>query len=429
MKGYLESIIPDSFSGQIFALEGIDRVCVLLNGPTGCKFYNSATSDSQRIRMWEFDPLCYPEELFFGQPRVPCTYLDSRDYVYGSREKLTEALGFLRDNVDFDLLCVVNSPGAALIGDDLRGIVRAVLPETPLVIMQTPGYSKSVCGGFDAAATALFEQLSPEPSGKERHGVNFLGLSIFHRDHEGSAAEMRRLMGLCGVEVNCFLCESGGLDEIKAVPDAALNVVLYPEYGLATAKYLKERYGTPYYVCEGPPIGFSATEKFVKDVCALLGAEPSAALEDCAKARARVYVFISRLNSLTGLPKGVRFSVEGTYSECCAYVSFLTGYFGMAAECVTVLGAEYDCCRKKLEDLLASLGLSDALTRGMEEAESELVLASGATIAHLKLGKRRFVGIETSLPSMGYVDVIPKTHLGVAGALLLTEQVINGMIY
>lgn len=429
MKTYSENITPDSFTGQIFAFEGIDGVCVLLNGPTGCKFYNSATSDSQKIRMWEFDPLCYPEELFFGQPRVPCTYLDSRDYVYGSRQKLTEAVDFIRDNMKFDLLCVVNSPGAAMIGDDLRGIVRGRIPEKPLVVMQTPGYSKGICGGFESAAKALFDQLDiPERKARAKT-VNFLGLSIFQRDHEGDAAELRRLMGLCGLEVNCFLCESGGLAEIKNVPAAALNIVLSPEYGLETAKYLNERYGTPYYVCDAPPIGFAATEKLIREVSDILEANPAAALEDSERARARAYVHLSRFCSLTGLPKGVRYTAEGTYSECLGYVRFLTEYFGMAAECVSVIEREYDHSREALEKALSDLGLADALTRSVTDARSELVFASGATIGRLKLLKRQFTGIETALPGMGYIDVIPKTHLGVSGALLLVEQVLNGMTY
>ncbi|MBQ9827692.1 MAG: oxidoreductase, partial [Lachnospiraceae bacterium] len=91
-EDYLKNIMPDSISGLIFAFEGIRDTAVLLNGPTGCKFYHSATSDNQVMRKFEYDPLNYPEELYFGQPRVPCTYLDKRDYVYGSEDKVKEAL-------------------------------------------------------------------------------------------------------------------------------------------------------------------------------------------------------------------------------------------------------------------------------------------------------------------------------------------------
>ena len=95
-ENYLTSITPDSFSGLIFGFEGVKNAVVLLNGPTGCKYYHSSTVDNQCLCQSEFDPLNYSELWYFGQPRVPCTSIDKRDYVYGSRDKLTEALSFIR---------------------------------------------------------------------------------------------------------------------------------------------------------------------------------------------------------------------------------------------------------------------------------------------------------------------------------------------
>jgi len=472
MSSFSKNTFPDSLSGIIFALEGIDRSCVLLNGPTGCKFFHSAISDSQRIRQWEFDPLNFPEKLFFGQPRVPCTYLDSRDYVYGSEGKLSEAIAFLRDHVDFDLFAVVNSPGAALIGDDLQRIVREALPGRPAVVMETPGYSSDLCHGYQNALRVAFEQVGIASDGltSPRVGssvdgateavaslgsstltvsgagtaaadgaanaaislgapsVNVLGLSLCQLYHEGDAAELRRLMELCGASVICMPGEDCSLESLGRVSDAALNVVVHPEYGLETARFLEECCGTPFIVCPSP-IGFSATEELARKVCEHLGTDPHAALEDSARARGRAYAYISRFNSLTGLPKGVRFSAEGTYSELLAYTSFLKDYLGMVPACLQASTEVSDCWRAALERYLADAGLSDVLGRDIERTESELVLASGETIARVKLAGHPFVGLETALPSMGYLDVVPKTHLGARGALLMVEKVLNAMVY
>jgi nitrogenase molybdenum-iron protein alpha/beta subunit len=113
MTFYSENITPDSLSGAIFAIEGIKDACVVLNGPTGCKFYHSAISDSQYVRSLSFDPLAYSGRFYFGQPRVPCTYLDGHDYVYGSGEKLSKILQSVIQK-NFKLIAVINSPGAAL---------------------------------------------------------------------------------------------------------------------------------------------------------------------------------------------------------------------------------------------------------------------------------------------------------------------------
>ena len=430
MSSYSNSITPDSLSGILFAYEGIKRTIVLLNGPTGCKFYHSSTSDNQTIKQFEFDPLNYPEKWYFGQPRIPCTYLDSSDYIYGSKDKLTEALQFICDNQVFDLLCIVNSPGAALIGDDLKGIVGQVIQNLPVVIIETPGFSSDICTGYETAVIELLKQLPINDTGKAMpKTVNILGLSIYHKHYTGDIEELKRLMALCGISVNCVLCADCDISSILSIPESALNIVIHPEYGMETAQVLQARFDTPFYICDGPPVGFFATEKLMRETCSILGADISGFITDCNRARAQAYSHISRINSLTGLPKGVSFSVEGTYSELYAYTDFLVRYFAMIPESVSVLNGRSDCFKNSLIDLLDSFCLKEVLERDIMKSPGELVFASGNTIAKLKLQKHVFTGVEISLPSLGYVDVIPKTHLGVQGALMLTEQVINGMIY
>ena len=428
MSTYSTSILPDSFSGIIFAFEGISRCVTLINGPTGCKYYHSSVSDDQMIRQTEFDPLRFPEKWYFGQPRVPCSYLDNHDYVFGSNDKLTETLAYIRDNVKFDMLCIVNSPGAALIGDDLAGIAHSVISEKSVVIVETPGFSSDVCKGYETGVLHLINQLnltrSATPISKS---VNILGLSLYHRNCTGDVIELRRLMELCGITVNCVLCADCDLQSITKLPDAALNIVIHPEYALETAKHLHRLFDTQYYVCSGPPIGLSATEIFIKSICGILNADISHFTEYSERARARAYSFVSRINSLRGLPRGVSFAIEGTYSETYAYTSFLVRYFGMIPVCASVVNPESDCFREKLYELYDEFDAETALMQNIIETDAEIVFGSGNTIAALKLQKHSFCSVETALPMLGYIDVIPKTHLGVNGALNLVEQVINSL--
>ena len=442
---FSQSMLPDSVSGIIFALEGIDRTCVLLNGPTGCKYYHSAISDQQRTRQWAFDPLSYPAIWYFGQPRVPSTYLDSHDYVYGSQDKIDQAVEFLTAHADMELLAIVNTPGAALIGDDLEGIAARVAGDVPTVTIQTPGFSSNICEGFEYALQAVFDQLvsvvpesvsaeTPISSAPENAPsstgptINVLGLSLHHRNHEGDANELERLFGLAGVHVNCFVGQRCSLQSLKNVPKAQLNVVVHPEYGLETALYLKRRFGTP-FICVAPPIGFAATEALMSSVCDALGANSDLFIEEAERARARAYVYLSRLNSLTGLPKGVRYSVEGTCSELLSYTKFLTEYLGMAPRSLADIAPACSCKRNDLEEYLAFVGFAGVLDVGLDVAHGELVFASGETIARLKTTDERFTGIEIALPTIGYVDVLPKTYWGLQGALMLIEHVINGLVY
>ncbi|MBQ9069242.1 MAG: hypothetical protein IJ131_09315 [Eggerthellaceae bacterium] len=429
--GEMDGIFPDSLSGIVFALEGTGGATVLLNGPTGCKYYHSSLSDSQTFRMFDFDPLSFPMKWYFGQPRVPSTYLDNADYVYGAEAKLAEALDYFRDQDSIKMICIVNTPGAALIGDDLDRIAAEHLGKKPFLTVETPGYSTDICHGFETGIRALVDAAVPAEGGDKARPtlkrVNLLGMPLYLRNYTGDVAEMRRLCELCGLEVGCVLGGGSSLDDAAHIGEACLNVVMHPEYGMETARYLQERFGTPFFACDGAPVGFGATEHAFSRIAELAGGDAGPLLAESRKARMRSFSYISRLNSLTGLPKGVPFAVEGSYSELYATTSFLTDYLAMVPVALWPVYEQSDCCKTRLEELLDSLGARDTLGRDPEQCDPELVFASGSTIARLQLEERQFAGIETMLPTLGYLDVVPKTYLGVNGALQLVEMVLNGL--
>ena len=413
----LKSISPDGITGMIFAMEGMKDSIVLLNGPMGCRFYHSTTSQFLSIRPLLYLPAKeggervpvdynYLNDWFFRQERVPCTYLDGYDYVYSTKEKVGAALDFIRENIAFDIITIVNSPGAALIGDNLLELAREKLGGCRAVMLESPGYSTSFEEGYSEAALALLKQVG-EPlwtergiSGrKEREHrpprVNLLGMSVWQRYFAGDLKELKRLFALCGIEVLGTLCADCPVEDLAGMPEADLNVVVYPEMGLAAARYMEEVCGTPCYVCPSLPVGFSATERIFADVCGLLDCSDAALREESEKARALAWYRIQAVHRGYGKPQGVKFFVDGGPSQVRSYTAFLRDYLGMEPACAE---------------------------------DAELVFGDANVIAELMLKNRTFCGIEISLPGMGYVDLVPKTHLGIEGALLLTEQVLNGLM-
>ena len=405
---------------------------VLLNGPTGCKYYHSSISDSQTFRQFEFDPLNFPLTWYFGQPRVPCTYLDNGDYVYGSEKKLVEALEYFGTTPGIKMLGIVNSPGAALIGDDLDGIAARNLRDTPYLCVETPGFSEGMCAGFEKGACAIVDALA-EGCGRTRRAggarVNVLGLSLYQRHYAGDVLEVRRLLESMGLEVGCMLCSGCTIDDVRRMADADLNIVMYPEFGLKTARYLERKFGTPYFVCDGLPVGFAATERMARDLARAADCDAAPVIDECKAARKRAFSHISRVNSLTGLPTGVPFGLEGTYSELAAYADFFLESLALVPVSLTPAFPQADCARDRLLDLLDDAGFADALDRDPLEAAPELFFGSGSRIAQMRLAGLRFTGVETMLPSLGYLDVVPKTHLGPQGALQLVESVLNGLLF
>ena len=399
---------------MIFALEGMRNTIVLLNGPMGCRFYHSTTSQFLSIRPLLYLPgedgkapvrvdYNYLNDWFFRQERVPCTYLDGYDYVYSTRDKVSRALDFIRENVAFDIIAIINSPGAALIGDNLLELARDKLGGCRVVMFESSGYSTSFEAGYQDASLALLRQVgaplwdaaprSPRAAAAPR--VNLLGLSIWHRYYEGDLQELRRLFALCGIEVGAALCADCSIDELSRMPEADLNVVLSPEMGLEAAEYLRERLGQPYYLCPALPLGFACVERCFGEICAALGASDEALRLESERARALAWYKINSIYLSFGKPKGVKFAVEGSDAQVKSYTQFLTDYLGMEPA---------------------------------PPEEAELVFGDANVISELMLKNKTFCGIEISLPGMGYVDLTKKTHLGIEGALFLIEQVLNGLM-
>ncbi|MDR2444895.1 MAG: nitrogenase component 1 [Spirochaetaceae bacterium] len=431
MKAFSGNITPDSFSGAIFAVEGILDACTVLNGPTGCKFYHSAIAGSQ-FQRFEGDPLSPLSEFHFGMPRIPTTYLDGNDYVFSGREKLERLLRMAAGG-GYGLIAVINSPGAALIGDDLTGFLKRTVRGTPCFTVEAAGFSDSFGAGYQRALAGAIDALRG-PAGRcpERRArtVNLLGLGIYQRYHEGDRHALERLLRLCGVDVLSVPGAGDKAASLARLGQAALNVVVYPEYGMDLAEKLRADYGTPALVAEeGPPLGFDGTESFLRQVSAALDMDPAPALDCIEKARARAYGFLARFTTLLGFPKGALFSLKAEPSTAYALTRWLSSYLGMIPQAISLNDEGYSPFAPRLKTYLDSINRGGALTSPLIKSPCHLFFGDANTIAALRLEGQRFCGIEIAMPSISYVDVTEKSLLGEQGALFLLEQVLNGLRY
>ncbi|MCL2137487.1 MAG: oxidoreductase [Coriobacteriia bacterium] len=427
MQIYTASTVADSFSGAIFAIEGIADAAVVLNGPTGCKFYHSATSDSQFPRSVDYDPLNYAERCFFGQPRVPATYLDSDDYIFGSEMKLAEVLEIVAAR-DYSLIVVVNSPGAALIGDDLNRMLAQTVRQTPCFSLESSGFSGSFGEGFQTALNKMIDLLDLPATEPDPMTVNLLGISLNQRYFDHNYATIRELLALSGVQVATAFGATDPLQKIATARQAALNIVVCPENGLQTAKKLQDDWGTPYIVLdEGQPVGFSATEAMIAQVSAALGTDPDAAYQNVEKARAVAYLQLSRYSSLLGLPKGALYSIRAQPSFAYPLARWLSEYLGMIPSAIELVPGEDGGFVTRLNDFLSSISCSHVLGKPVAETPSEVIFADADTITTSRLTGITAACIEIGYPVLSYLDITRKQLFGSEGALFLLEQIMNGL--
>lgn len=422
---------PDGLTGAVLAVEGIRDAAVLLNGPTGCKFYHGAVAEGQMPRESSYDPLKFLDEFYFGQPRVPVTYLDGNDYVFGASEKLRRILPVVASK-GHSLIAAVNTPGAALIGDDLDRSVRSANLQVPCVTIETTGYSGTFEEGFQEALIRTLETL--KPSGSRETGpciqgpcVNLIGVSIEEKYWEGNNEELARLLSLCGIEVNTVLSAGSTVDELRNLPCARLNVMVREEFGNNLADWCAKNFGLETLrPCSGAPVGFDQTERWVREICDAVGASFDSALRDIDEARTRAVMHIKQFNSLTGLPKGATFAVRERPSFALPLSVWLYEYLGMTPAAISPVGL-YTFLHDEFEEMLRGIGCEGAWkNRGVETAD--VVFADGVTVARVEESTGRKGGIEISLPSRDRVDIVPKSVYGPRGALHLLEWIINALV-
>jgi nitrogenase molybdenum-iron protein alpha/beta subunit len=411
----------------IAAVEGIRDAAVLLNGPTGCKFYHGALCDARMPRVDSLDPLRYSEPFYFGQPRVPATYLDGNDYVFGATEKLEGILKHVAQTKNHALIAVVNSPGAALIGDDLdRLIADANLP-VPCMAVENPGFSTSFCEGFQQAAKTAVDALANREVTVQQKHINLIGVSLFQRYWEGDISELRRLLGLCGIRIHAVLCADTVTEAVETSGRAALNVGICAELAESLGRHLEKRFGTPLLIPScGAPIGFDATEHFLSEVCRALGVDTSPAMAAVSRARRRAYTAISRFHTITGLPKGASFALKAEPSLALPLTRWLYTYLGMIPAAVYTT-SDPSPFNGKLALFLSEIGCISALNPERISDMPQAALASGAVLARLESVGWTGAKVALSLPSGGRINVVPRAVMGATGALHLIEQLLNGL--
>ncbi|NSW86932.1 MAG: nitrogenase [Syntrophobacteraceae bacterium] len=425
------TVQPDGLTGAILALEGIEDAAVILHGPTGCRGHHCSLSERAFPRDIPDERLNFFEPFYFGQPRIPATGLDGDDFVFGAAEKLRKALATVAARGPA-LIAVINTPGAALIGEDLRRIAFDSGIAVPVAGIDMPALSRSMAEGYEQAIAAVLDTLDLNPACRRRpKTVTLLGLSIAHHHWAGSIEEIRRLLALSRIEVVCAPGAGSPVGAWKRIPEAACHVAVHAEYGEQLAWRLAERFGGTAVVPRcGAPFGFTATEEWLREVAEAAGADPAPALAAVKAVRRRVACVLSRITTLTGAPKGLTCSIQADASTALPLVRFLYEYLGILPVSVEIPDEAQANSHwaARLGLALTRMGCADAWQTPWQNARADFLLADGCRAVQGPIfGIPADCCIELVLPMSGCVDLTPKALLGAEGTALLVEKIVNAV--
>ncbi len=218
--------LADGFTGAVMAVESIRDAAVLVHGPGGCRVRHMVHSTAVFPRTEgaeEFSALYY-----YGYPRVPATYLDDYDYVNGASYKLDEALEEVNRR-NPALLVVVNSPGAALIGDDVGGAISSSQLSSKAFCLDGSMVSLPVSFGYSHTLCEVMSFLSPVRRCPRKGTVNLLGLSILDKDWMAGRDELVDLVESMGLTVISTPGAGASVGELMDSVEAEFSIIVCPE--------------------------------------------------------------------------------------------------------------------------------------------------------------------------------------------------------
>ncbi|HWQ63381.1 MAG TPA: nitrogenase component 1 [Methanospirillum sp.] len=421
------SLDPDGFIGTLLAIEGIADTRAVMNGPTGCRGNPAYFSDRHFPRENSLNRRSFEEPFFFGQSRIPCTYLDSDDYILGSTDKLREILPLIAQKGDA-FMAVVNSPGASLIGDDLnRFLVDAGLNHCCMAFEGAP-YSLPLSEGFDQAMADILKWLALNhlPRGKNR--VNLLGISLIHKYWQEHVAVLKRLCNMMGLSVVAVPGGGCSVSELRESTTASFNIVVHSEFCKKTTEFFESEFGIPaIFPCSGAPVGFGPTEEWIREIAKVTGCDPTCALDSVKQDRIHAYHRIARYHHEAGYPKGVTFAIRSDASFAYPLASWLYEYLGMIPVSIECIEGSDPAMIEQIRKFLCERGLSSAREQSAKDARADLFFGDGIIGKDLELSGRCRRSVEIYNRTTGEIEFTRKAFLGGDGALHILEKIFDAI--
>ena len=250
---------PSDRMGIIWSLLAVHGAIVLEYGPAGTTHYSMGLYGGLGLRF---------------QNRMFTTHMSEDDVVMGDVTRLEDAIVELDKSYAPKVIFVVASSVTAVIGTDIKGVCRYMQNEVKakLVAFEQGGFRGDYSIGLAETYKLLVRNLPKKDVAQEAGVYNIIGASAWRYRMASDIWEVKSLLDeALELSCNACLCCDTSVEELEDMGLAQVNIVLGNE-GLAAAKYLQEKFGTPYVYAV--PYGYNGTLSFLAQVGEAVGREP-----------------------------------------------------------------------------------------------------------------------------------------------------------
>ena len=391
---------PSDRMGIIWSILAVQGAIVLEYGPAGTTHYSMGLYGGLGLRF---------------QNRMFTTHMSEDDVVMGDVTRLEDAIVELDKSYAPKVIFVVASSVTAVIGTDIKGVCRYMQNEVKakLVAFEQGGFRGDYSIGLAETYKLLVRNLPKKDVAQEVGVYNIIGASAWRYRMASDIWEVKSLLDeALGLSCNACLCCDTSVEELEDMGLAQVNIVLGNE-GLAAAKYLQEKFGTPYVYAV--PYGYSAVLSFLEQVGEAVGRKPDSMVLQRLRMKEKS---LSRLSlfAMMGNNKPRMAVVKGDYDMMQGVSAFLEqgGITVLHKMCAHSLKA----IAEPAADVEAYAEESDWLQviRGLHDT---LILADDVTLLQAEADNTKVL---ISAPFMNSAVATHLPFMGEKGADFLLEQ-------
>jgi len=239
------------------------------------------------------------------RPPVTYTTFQARDLGGDTAQLFKDAARDAHERFKPNAMLVGASCTAELIQDDPGGLALALNLPIPVVALELPAYQRKENWGASETFYHLVRALVPgqhqrTPLAGRAAVCNILGPTALGFRHRDDTREIRSLLQELGIQVNVVAPLDASVADIRKLPEADFNVVLYPELARTAAQWLQRQFDQPF--TQTVPYGVNGTLDFIAEVRELAGLGNSEATRQAylQNSRARWYAKSVDSTYLTG---------------------------------------------------------------------------------------------------------------------------------
>lgn len=238
---YCEPYQSCALFGALRYFSNIKSAACLINGPTGCTFFNN----SAMIRLNGYFNAPYKVDI----PQIYCTAFNEADAILGCESKVESAGEEIIDKLQPSVLFIFNCCVSEIVGTDIDTVTESLSEKysLPVIPVHTAGFKGDHKFGMRMACDILMERFFLKQVEIQPMQVNLLGEFDYFNRSTIELIEMLKKIEIVKIHHIPGKCS---LEELYDAPNAALNIITCQNASRYLAEQMKEKFGIP-YVGEG----------------------------------------------------------------------------------------------------------------------------------------------------------------------------------